>query len=159
MITNIQLPTNVPERMRTIDGVEKLENDHPEFSKAEVIARIRSLAATEEHLALCLEGKLAEARARAGSSLALEEIGETLAVLGDFEGALSISRDPLLQPFRQRGVLFVMAIEFFHRGHTGDSARVLAEIELSGVGAWARIQLALAFGAREPWDGYPFPDW
>lgn len=36
---------------------------------------------------------------------------------------------------------------------------LLAELEAAGLDPWTRIHLALGFGDREPWLGYPYPDW
>jgi hypothetical protein len=40
-----------------------------------------------------------------------------------------------------------------------DCKTLLAELEKSGIGAWDRVFLALGFAGREPWGGYPYPDW
>jgi hypothetical protein len=159
MITNIELPKTVPERLRTVDVPEKLEKESPPYREEEMVGRIRSYARTEEHFALCLEGRFQEARTMAGSDRRLEEVGETLAVFGEFSAALSNARDPALVNYRQRGVLLVLVIELFRRGRITESEAILAELESSGIGAWDRIHLALGFAGREPWGGYPYPDW
>jgi hypothetical protein len=89
----------------------------------------------------------------------LEEVGDTLAVLGEFDEALSIARDPALDKFRQRGVLFVLVIELFRRGRVEEAGAILGELESQGLGPWERIHLTLGFAGREPWGGYPYPDW
>ena len=159
MITNFELPKTVPERLRTVDALETLEEQHPHYREQEIVGRIRSNAATEEHFALCIEGRFQEARSKADSGVRLEEVGATLAVLGEFDAALSVARDPLLESFRQRGVLLVLVIEFFRRDRIENSEAILAELESPGLGAWERIHLALGFAGREPWGGYPYPDW
>ncbi len=158
-IANFELPKTVPEGLRSGDRLENLEKKHPPYREEEMIGRIRSYATTEEHFALCLQGRFEEARSKAVSGIRLEEVGDTLAVLGDFDGAMSVAREPLLEPFRQRGVLLVLAIEFFRRGQFERSEVVLAELESSGLGPSERIHLALGFVGREPWGGYPYPDW
>lgn len=159
VMTNIELPVTVPERMRTVEPAAELEDRHPSYREDELIARIRLCAATEQHFALCLEGRFQEARALAGSGVRLEEVGDTLAVLGEFDAARSVASDPALEPFRQRGVLFVLVIELFRRGHVEEAGALLAELESAGLGAWERVHLALGFAGREPWGGYPYPDW
>ena len=159
MITNIKLPKTVPESLRTVNTPEKLEEAYPPYRKEDIVGRIRSCARTEEHLALCLEGRFQEARSNAGSGVRLEEVGDTLAVLGEFSEALSVARDPALNDVRQRGVLFVLLIELFRRGRIEESEAILAELKAAGLGAWERIHLALGFTGREPWRGYPYPDW
>jgi hypothetical protein len=121
MITNIDLPTTVPERMRTVEPTAELEDRHPRYREDELLGRIRSCAATEKHFALCLEGRLQEARALAGSGVRLEEVGETLAVLGEFDAARSIAGDPALEPFRRQGVRLVLVIELFRRGRVEEA--------------------------------------
>jgi hypothetical protein len=159
MITNIELPATVPERMRTIGPASELEDHHPPYREEELVGRIRSCAETEEHFALCLEGRFQEARALAGSGIRLEEVGDTLAVLGEFDVARSIASDPALEPFRQQGVRFVLLIELYRRGRLEEAGTLLAEVESSGLGTWGRVHLALGVGGREPWGGYPYPDW
>lgn len=158
-ITNIELPAMVPDRMRTIDPPEVLEKRHPPYHPDELVERIRSCAATEEHFALCLEGRFQEARALTGSGVRLEEVGDALAVLGEFAAAWSVATDPDLEAFRQRGVKFVLLIELFRRGRRDEAGQLSSEFEAAGLGAWERVHLALGFAGREPWGGYPFPDW
>jgi hypothetical protein len=158
MIANFELPKTVPERLRTIEPSDELEKHHPPYCEKDIVGRLRSYAKTEDHFGLCLEGKVQEARSKA-VGVKLEEVGATLAVLGDFDGALSVARDPILEQFRQRGVLLVLVIEFFRRGRIEACDAILTELEASGLGAWDRIFLALGFAGREPWGGYPYPDW
>jgi hypothetical protein len=70
-----------------------------------------------------------------------------------------VARDSTLDAFRQKGVLLVHGIELFRRGHVEKAGAVLAELESRGLGVWRRIQLTLAFAGREPWGGYPYPDY
>jgi hypothetical protein len=159
VITNMELPATVPERMRTLEPTLELEDRHPQYREVELVGRIRSCAATEQHFALCLEGQFQKACALAESGVRLEEVGDTLAVLGEFDAARSVARDPTLEPFRQRGVLFVLVIELFRLGRVEEAGALLAELETAGLGAWERVHLALGFAGREPWRGYPYPDW
>jgi hypothetical protein len=159
MITNIEFPRTVPEELRTVDSTEKLEEHHPVYIEEDLLRQIRSSAEAEEHFALCLEGRFQEACATAGSGVRLEEVGDTLAVLGNFDEALSIARDPALERFRQRGVLLVLQIELFRRGRIEEADALLVELGSEGLGSWDRIHLALGFAGREPWGGYPYPDW
>lgn len=158
MITNFELPETVPEEMRTLDFSGKLKERHPPFRDGEILERIR-YAETEEHFALCLQGRFQEARSMAASGFRLEEVGDTLAVLGEFDTALSIACDPALDAFRQRGIRFVVVIELFRRGRVEEANTLLADLESAGLGVWDRVHLSLGFAGREPWGGYPFPDW
>ena len=145
--------------MRTVDPAEDSERHHPPYREDELVDRIRSCAATEKHFALCLDGQFHEARAVAVSGVRLEEVGDTLAVLGEFEAARSVAGDPALEPWRQQGVRLVLLIELFRRGRVDEAGALLAELESTGLGAWGRVHLALGFAGREPWAGYPYPDW
>lgn len=158
-ITNIDLPSKIPDAFRSVAPLERLEAKHPQYVEAEMRRRIEQNAETEEHFALCLKGRWQEARASAKEGVRLEEVGDTLAVLGQFDEALEISRDGALERFRQSGVLLVIAIELFRRGRLSESQAILDELGSSRFDAGIRVHLALAFAGREPWGGYPYPDW
>jgi hypothetical protein len=155
----MELPAPVPEQMRTLEAALDLEDRHAQYLEEELVGFSRCCAATEKHFALCLEGRFQKACALAGSGIRLEEVGDTLAVLGEFDAARSVDRDPALEPFRQQGVLFVLVIELFRLGRVEEAGALLAELESAGLGAWERVHLALGFAGREPWRGYPYPDW
>jgi hypothetical protein len=157
MITNVELPKNVPERLRTLDPPDELEKRRPRYCEEDIASRIRSYARTEGHIGSCLDGRIEEACKLTG--VKLEEVGATLAVLGNFDAALSVARDPLLEGFRRRGVLLILVIEFFRGNQLETCQAILTELESTGLDAWDRILLALGFGGREPWCGYPYPDW
>ena len=170
MITNFKLPEVVPQRLRSIPPLEELERWHPPYRGEDILNRIRTHGRTygqpEPWVAPCLKGRYQEAYAQAHSELALQEVGSTLAVLGEFDAALRVARDPALWRGRQRHILLVLTIEFLRRGHTAESQAILAELELpwktKPVGttwAWDRVDLALGFAGREAWGGYPYPDW
>lgn len=158
VITNIDLPKAV-EKLRTIESQEKLEESYRSFNEKEVVDSMRAYANTENHLALCFVGHFQEARSKARSGVRLEEVGDTLAVLGEFDAALEVARDPALERFRQNGILLVLAIELFRRGRIEQSESILEELESMGLDAWVRVHLALGFAGREPWSGYPYPDY
>jgi hypothetical protein len=158
MITNLELPNAVPDRLRNVDAPDELETRHPMYSAEAMFGRIRACAKSEEHFALCVEGKAEEAQSNA-TGLKLEEVGATLAVLGDIDSVLRVARDPRLERVRQRGILLVLIIESYRRGRIDICEAILAELESAGVSAWDRVFLALGFAGREPWGGYPYPDW
>jgi hypothetical protein len=158
-IGNIEFDEAVAERLRRIGSPAELEKRHPPYDRERILKFIRSCSRRDKHIACCLEGRLQDARRRAGSGLPLEEVALTLAVLGDFESALSVARDPALENFRQSNVMLVLVIEFFRSGRLDEFQSLLAELESEGLDAWTRMTLALGFGDREPWGGYPYPDW
>lgn len=157
-ITNFDLPKTVPARLRTTEPSDELAKQHPAYCEETIVGRIRSYANHEEHFALCLSGEIQKARSKA-KGLQLQEVGATLAVLGDFDSALSVARDPALELFRQHGVLLVLVVEFFRRARFADANKILAELQAVGLGASDRVILALGLAGREPWGGYPYPDW
>jgi hypothetical protein len=158
-ITNFEITEEATNRLRTIEPLEELERRHPRYNAEKIFQRISSNAEGDEHLALCLDGRVEEARTMAGSGVRLEEVGSLLAVLGEFEAARSVAADPALESFRQQGVKFVLLIELSRHGRVKEAAELLDGMTTGRIGAWSRIQLALAFANREPWGGYPFPDW
>lgn len=158
-LTNIELPAGAPERMRALGDLEALEKRHPPYRADVLVERIRSYAAREQHFALCLEGRFREAELLARSGVRLEEVAETLAVLGEFDAARRIASDPALEAVRQRGVLLVLVIEMFRRGRVDEARLLREELESVGLSVWERVHLALAFAGREPWAVYPFPDY
>jgi len=159
MLTNIEFPAVVAERMRALDDLEALEQRHPPYREDVVLERIRSCVSSEPHFALCLEGLFREAQLLAGSGSPLEEVGNTLAVFGEFDAARRVASDPALEGFRQQGVKLVLVIELFRRGRVDEARTLLDELESAGLDTWDRVHVALAFAGREPWRGYPFPDW
>lgn len=158
-VTNIELPAVVPEKLRLIDSPAELEDRYPAYSREDTVERIRSYAVTDEHLALCLDDHHQEARAKAAPGRLLQEVGATLAVLGEFDAALSVARDPVLDDVRKKGVLLVLVLELFRSERIEEFQPALAELESADLDAWGRIHLALGIAGREPWGGYPYPDW
>lgn len=158
-LTNIEMPAKVPEQCRQLESLAELESRFPIYSRETIVRRIRSHRASDDHVRLCLEGRVQEGRERAGAGLELQEVGGTLAVLGEFEAALSVARDPSLEEFRRKGVLFVVVLELFRRGRLEEVQALDAELDLENLNPFWRIHWALAIAGREPWPDYPYPDW
>lgn len=159
MITNFELPKNVPESLRTADSPQQLERQFPCYVEHDIADRTRMSAKTEDHLRLCLEGNVARAFAIAKTELQLEEVCETLAILGDFDAALNVARAPTFPDSRRRGVLVVIAIELFRRGRIEEFEKILAILEKPRLGVSEYAYLALGLSGRVPWGGYPYPDY
>lgn len=162
LITNIEPTKAGTERLRSMDSREQLEARYPLYVEDEIIEWIRRCARSEPHLALCLEGRVADAIAVAVANAdgrLLEEVGITMACLGEFDAAINIARDPALEAFRQGGVRYVMVFETHRRGRLEQSAAILAELASDRLSRWEHLQLALGFSGRVPWGGYPYPDW
>ena len=148
---------DVLQRMRSIWALAKLEQWHRPYREEELLARVKDLAKEEPHFGFCLEGRFEEACQRFGSGQELQEIAATLALLGDCETALRFAHERV-PPNRRKGVLLVVIVELWRRGQVDRLTSVLAEAEAMGLDAWDRLQLALGFAGREPWKGYPYPD-
>lgn len=159
VLTNIELPEMVPEAFRRLDTIESLEKSHPIYSEVTIRTWMKQLAATEKHIACCLEHRFDEALAVAEPDLHLEEVGSTMAVLGEIDRALSVAQMPTLEVSRQRGIRLVSVIELYRRGRFEEAAKLLGDLEADGNRSWWRAILALGFGNREPWAGYPYPDY
>lgn len=156
-LMNFDPPSVIPESLRTARPIMELEKAHPPYREDAIIGQIRAYAVSAPHIALCLSGRIEEARLAAGDDLANAEVGATLAVLGDCAAALRVANDPSLPAERKVGILLVVAIESFRRGRPSED--VFKELEQSEPDPWHRISLALGFAGREPWSGYPYPDW
>ncbi len=159
VLANFDLPGTVPKGLRAIPSVIELEEAHPPYREETITSQITAHAKSEPHIALCLDGRIHEARSAAETDLALAELGATLAVLGEFDATHGVLRDPVLPESRRSGIWMVLAIELFRRGRCTEAQSVLTEFESSGLDSWCRIHLALGFAGREPWCGYPYPDW
>jgi hypothetical protein len=159
MMSNVELPKSAPEGLRRTESLAKLEEQHPPYQEEKVLQQIRVSAKSGEHIALCLNDQADEARAVAQEGLPLEDVGQTCAFLGKFDIALTIARDSALTDSRQKGVLLVLVIELFRRAQFDAAKSVLTELEGRNPSAYDRIHLALGFGGKIPWCGYPFADW
>jgi hypothetical protein len=157
-ITNIRFPAAAPDRVRSIEAIETLESSHPRVSHADLMAGVRRCGETEEHVAMCLSGRTGEARAGANSSLAVEEIGATLAVLGEFGAAADVVRSPALDVGHRKGLMIVLAIELVRRDRIDAAKEIVSELAAGESDPWSDVHLALGLGGRTPWSGYPYPD-
>ena len=155
-ITNIELPTSVPDAMRARTTPEALARNHPPIDGAKLLRMIES---SEEHIALCSVKRFDEAQAVAKTDLALEEVGLTLAVLGEFEAAIQVASSAKLPDFRKQGIKLVLLIEYHRRGKFAEAQSILTEYEAQGIGASTLVHLAYGIAGYDAWPGYPYPDW
>jgi hypothetical protein len=153
---------------RAARSVEELERDYPLYQESRILDMMQAAALREPHLALALEGRYDQALANAEWATEVEEIGETRAVRGDFEGAvlcLQLLAEPGCKHFgvgfesRQKALLVVIAIELFRRGLNEQAQIVLSDLESRRIESWYRVNLAVGLAGREPWQGYPYPDY
>ena len=147
------------ERLRATRSVDEIARDHVTVTVTELKARLRRWAETEPHVAMCLSGRQRDAVATADSSRMVAEIAATLAVLGDIDAARALLRHPALDASHREGLLVVLMIESARRGRTDGVGGNESSADLGELGAWSRVHLALGLAGRDPWAGYPFPDW
>jgi hypothetical protein len=114
---------------------------------------------SERHIQFCLSGDFQAALAASDSDLLVQETANTLAVLGNISLAIDVARGALRDHERRKGVLLVIAIECARRPATENLQELMRDLEKEGLTAWDRIQLALGFSQRQPWDIYPYPDY
>ena len=134
--------------------------DCREMNRAQLIEYLREMA--PERVLPCLEGPHAVARAlaQARTALDIEEIGCTLAALGNYDLAREVAGHKQLEDFRTRSILWVIEAERLRDGVP------LEAIDLSvlglteqGIGPWYASYIALCVLQRLPYNGYPYPDW
>jgi hypothetical protein len=159
ILTNIALPEAVPPQMRSIPSLAELEEAFPTYSESRVVAYIRQCAETERHLALALERRYEEAFDQARTDLQVEEIALAQAVLGDMEAAVDSAVSQVSSGDRRFGVFLVLTVELFRRGRVAEAHRQLAALDSGHLNVWSAGQLALGIADRQPWQGYPYPDW
>ena len=158
LIRNFELPADFADRRRAIDSLDQLDKSIPVFSEDSLRQIIQNYVENDEKYALCLRGRTAQAIAMS-EGFDLEFVGETLAILGDFDSALHVARDPRLESERQKGVLLVLVIETFRKRRFDLFEPLFADMEAAGIYADGGTILALGFAGREPWAGYPYPDY
>jgi hypothetical protein len=141
-------------------SLEELEKRHAIYSPDVTLQYIRQNAVSEHTVEVCLNGLLVADEARDLSGYELEMAANTFAVLGKLEAAAFLARQET-DPARTLGMLSVLAIESW-RCHQIENAEALVDeidVKLSGPDPWMRSILALGLSGREPWAGYPYPDY
>jgi hypothetical protein len=126
------------------------------------------VARTEIHVLLALQRNYPRAISIARSAREIEEIAETLAVLGEFDAArkclptLAVADEamPMMSAeIRHRNTLIVFATELFRREQIERACAVVNETEQAGADLSDRIFLTAGLACRVPSPGYPYPDY
>jgi len=154
VLTNIDLPTEVPDKMRRLRPLQAFDAEHPVFATDDVHRAIRRYAPA---LTDCLVSGFAAAITATNDEFRLEQIALAQAVLGHDEGAVETSLR-LRDPRRLDDVRFVMAIERFRRGQFEEGREALAPLSVEDLTSWTAAYFAMGICDRTPWVGYPFPD-
>lgn len=155
-ITNFELSTIDAARPVELASPEDTARDYPRCDDQALIEQMRTYGGL--HVRLCLEGDVNRATQVATTSLELEDIGCTLAAMGQFDRATSFIDAATLgeRVGARKHVRCVILLEKCRRGHP-DFPAALQQASLHGGDAEQCVILALA--GRLPWRGYPFCDY
>lgn len=128
----------------------------PPYLSGSILAQVRQRAPA--HLTLALDRKFDLAWAACEDDGQREEVAAVRALLGDFEGALTLLSAPDYPQARKVGPLMVVAIEAQRMGQP-DITRNLVLEQLGaqdGLDWWVPVAAGLL--GRVPWAGYPLPE-
>ncbi|MFO7564363.1 MAG: hypothetical protein R6X02_17080 [Enhygromyxa sp.] len=128
----------------------------PPYSSPQVLAQVRTSA--PPHISLALDRRFDEAWAASQDDGQREEVVAVRALLGDFEGALTMLGSPEYPSDRRLGPLMVIAIEARRMEQPDLSRRLILE-QLGGHNElewWVPVAAGLL--GRVPWAGYPLPE-
>jgi hypothetical protein len=135
---------------------DELAEMFPPYSSVAVLNQARKSA--PPHLSLALDRHFDEAWTHCEDDAQREEVAAIRALLGDFEGALSVLALPDYPRDRQIGPLMVITIEAQRLGNPSLSRKLILE-ELGGhdgLDWWVPVAAGLL--GRLPWEGYPLPE-
>jgi hypothetical protein len=123
-----------------------------------IVALGQARKAAPPHRLAALEGCYDEAWAQCEDDGQREEVVAIRALLGDFDGALTMLRGADYPAAREIGPLMVIAIEAKRAGRPDITRRlVLGELSAhDGLEWWVPVAAGLL--GRLPWDGYPLPE-
>lgn len=140
-------------RLFRFESPEEISRQHPECDDASIIDRMKAQA--DVHVLMCLKGDVHGATETATSKLALEDIGCTLAAMGQFERATAFIDSQAVEDTSRAAVRHVILLEKCRRGHAG----IVEVIQLANLQGEGRLRVVLALAGRLPWVGYPYSDW
>jgi hypothetical protein len=147
-------------RMRRGSTIEEIQRSYPWFKKSDIERMARSQEATrfawERNYRDALDVAPSQDRA-SHETPAIVEVALTAAVLGDFAIAEDILQDEHIGPGPVHLGRIVLAIEYTRAGLYAKANATAARIQL--IGPWEAINFALGFSGRQPWPGYPYPDY
>ena len=128
----------------------------PPYSSVATLNHTRNGA--PPHLSLALDRHFDEAWARCEEDTQREEIAAVRALLGDFQGALSMLGRADYPRDREIGPMMVIAIEALRLGNPSLTRKLVLE-ELGGHdGLEWWVPVAAGLLGRVPWAGYPLPE-
>lgn len=135
---------------------EELAEMFPPYSSVSVLSQARKSA--PPHPSLALDRHFDEAWIRCEDDTQREEVVAIRALLGDFEGALSMLGRGDYPRYRQLGPMMVISIEALRLGNPSLTRKLVLE-ELGGHdGLKWWVPVAAGLLGRLPWDSYPLPE-
>ncbi len=147
-------------RMRRGSTIEEIQRSYPWFEKS----AIERIARSQEATRIAWERNYRDAVAAAPTqdrapheTPAIVEVALTAAVLGDFAIAEDILQDEHIGPGPVHLGRMVLAIEYTRAGLYAKARATAGRLQL--IGPWEAIHFALGFSGRQPWAGYPDPDY
>ncbi|MDB5329416.1 MAG: hypothetical protein JWP03_567 [Phycisphaerales bacterium] len=152
-ITNIDpktVDTNRPLKLPSLDAAGR---QHPECDDDSIIERMKTQV--DVHVQLCLNGDVDSAKQAASSPLALEDIGCTLAVMGQFDRANDFIDAQKVDAGMKSQVRFVILLEKCRRELPG----FIEAVRQARHKGYEQLHVILALTGRLPWTGYPLSDW
>lgn len=159
-LTSLRLTTrrSAPLAQPTPDDAER---EFPLMTTDDCLAGIRRTCRDAPHILYVLDGRLDEALALPTASLPLgqSEIAGTVALMGDLARARNLT-EAIDDPSYREAPLVAIAVEAFR---LGEDEMLQDALDALGNGdtrsPWISMQLALGLMGREPWAGYPYPDY
>lgn len=153
--------TNIEDRSRFIQrdlpSADEAASVFPEYPRSELPRSVQD--ARDPHIAAVLAGDIAGAVTHATTPLFLEEVASTCAVAGDLEACVHVVQSADFPVGRKMGPLMVLCIESFRRDDSARAEQLLEEVAAHGDSSWTLVQLSAGLFGREPWGGYPYPDY
>jgi len=137
---------------------EEADERFPEYAATDLPHVVVQFAALP-HIASVLAGRVEDAIGAANSDLLIEEVASMCAVVGRIDTCLEILDRPDFPRERADRPRMVACIESFRRGDATRAQHLLDQVAGPGAEGWDLIFLTAGLIGREPWDGYPFPDY
>jgi len=117
--------------MRTIGSSEEWKDHFPPYQEKEIVERIQIISDHRGTPRSLPRRKVQGSPHQSWVGRELEEVGDTLAIFGEFDNALSIACDSTLEAFRQQGLWLVLVIELFRRRRIEEVTTFLMETGVS----------------------------
>lgn len=153
-LTNIDLATVDLARPCSAWSSDDAARHHPACDDASVLQRMAS--EPTDHVRLCLAGDVDGAARAARDRLSAEDVGATLAALGQFDRATAfVDAHPAADDRARAHVRFIVLLETCRRAPAGFGGA----IRRAQPAGFDRLHVIAALAQRLPWPGYPYSDY